>query len=552
MNIILNSQLTTSYLPDEIVIPELEKKLSDITIPYKNIYIKSAYDEKRNFITKEIIKKNEVDEESLYIYIDMYIYGSKQQSRCNSRTIYGYACRSDIKLWASALESNIIFTPENIDIAEYTNNTILIHHDIFKDNGIGVATSILTNIIKDYIMLTTLDEEELKKIKYEKMLANILKVIEYISEDELKREHDRLALITSDISRYTDSLARLYKEQQQAMNKIKTAQKASDEKQNKIKKDLEQILTLDKIKSITSSSDGKGLSVRTELLYGYTQHNRCFKLAPYNITINFIDGSIRFDCPQAFKRRSCWSESCPHPHISTEGEACFGNIASTIAQLLADMELFALITILLNYLESINVEDVAGEYCTNWDEVDPDTHELIREGRINKESDYYATLEHGGQYKCGICGEYVDDAIYCDACEHYACREHAIYIQDVQEWGCTGCDDIAYCEQCDEYYTEDYITYCDKCGARICTNCAVYNDGYVFCSDECRNAFFEDEEENELIKHDTAMACTWCGAIIDESILYTCESCGRQGCSHCIILNGDKYECPDCRGDLDV
>lgn len=482
----------------------------------------------------------------------MYIYGSKQQSRCNSKTIYGYAYESNIELWTSAPESDTIFTPEDIDIAEYTNNTILIHYDIFKDNGIEIVTSILANIIKNYIMLTTLDKEELEKIKYERMLANILKVIENINKNESRREYDRLVMITSDISRYTDGLARLYKEQQQIMKRIKATQQASDEKQDKIKKDLEQILALDKIKNITPSNDGKALNVRTELLYGYTQHNRCFKLAPYNIIINFIDGSIRFDCPQAFKRRSCWSDSCPHPHISTEGEACFGNIASTIAQLLADMELFALITILLNYLESINVEDIAGEYCTNWDEVDPDTHELIREGRINKESDYYDTLEHGGRYQCGVCGEYVDDAVYCSACEHYVCEEHAVYIQDVQGWGCIECDDIVCCEQCEEYYTEDYIEYCEECGTLICMNCAVCDDEYVFCSDECRNAFFEDEEEDELIEHDTAVACTWCGTIINESALYTCESCGRQGCSHCITLNGGKYECPNCRGDLDV
>ena len=552
MSIVLNSQLTTSYLPNEIIIPELEKKLSDITTFYKKIYIKSAYDAERNFITKEIIKENEVDKESLYIYIDMYIYGSKQQSKCDSKTIYGYKYRENIELWASAPESNIIFTPENIDIAEYTNNTILIHYDIFKDNGIEIATSILANIIKDYIMLTTLDKEELEKIKYEKMLANILKVIENTNKNESRREHDRLVMITSDIGRYTDSLARMYKEQQQIMKRIEVIQKASDEKQDKIKKDLEQILALDKIRSITPSSDGKALNVRTELLYGYTQHNRCFKLAPYNITINFIDGSIRFDCPQAFKRRSCWSESCPHPHIATGGEACFGNIASTIAQLIADMELFALITVILNYLESINVEDIAGEYCTNWDEVDPDTHELIREGRINKESDYNATLEHGGQYKCGVCGEYVDDAVYCGACEHYVCMEHAIYIEDAQEWGCIECDDIVYCEQCGEYYTEGYIEYCEECGNPVCADCTVYDDGYAFCSDECKDTFFEDEEEDELAEHDTAVACTWCGSMINESELYTCESCGKQGCLHCIMLNGNKYECPDCRGDSDV
>lgn len=98
----------------------------------------------------------------------------------------------------------------------------------------------------------------------------------------------------------------LYTNQSRIIKDIETLQKTTDERQKQLIKELEQILKLDKVENIKPSVNGKEIIIQTKLLYGYTEHNRCFELAPYNIIINFLSGRVRFDCKEEYKRRSCW------------------------------------------------------------------------------------------------------------------------------------------------------------------------------------------------------------------------------------------------------
>lgn len=214
-----------------------------------------------------------------------------------------------------------------------------------------------------------------------------------------------------------------------------------------------------------------------------------------------------------------------------------------MAQLLADVEIFALTTILINYLETINVNDQAGAYCTNWNEVNPETFELIKEGFIDHESRYFEEeIPEDTTRRCAICGsiEDVADMIYCEHCNHYVCNECAIYITNINEYGCAECDDISYCEHCNHYYTTESMYYCEHCDNAICEYCAIQDNGLYFCSENCIEEHFSDEDEIEDTVQEDIVTCTWCEEELVDTELYTCESCGRQGCNNCIQLHGEN------------
>ena len=143
-----------------------------------------------------------------------------------------------------------------------------------------------------------------------------------------------------------------------------------------------------------------------------------------------------------------------------------------------------MVTIVINYLESINTQDIAGEYCVYWDRVDEETFEVVEEGR-----------EYNEEYECGCCGALVSEeyAIYCDSCGHYVCEECAIYLNDIDDYGCTNCDDIVYCTKCGDAYCDEYY-YCDYCGDIVCEHCAYSEDDRYFCCEDCMEAYFEEEE----------------------------------------------------------
>ena len=66
---------------------------------------------------------------------------------------------------------------------------------------------------------------------------------------------------------------------------------------------------------------------------------------------------------------------CHHPHVFSEGNACFGNIQEAIPELIAKSEYVVLVTLCLQFLQSVSVEDQAGRWVTNWPVVTPEKGE---------------------------------------------------------------------------------------------------------------------------------------------------------------------------------
>lgn len=100
-----------------------------------------------------------------------------------------------------------------------------------------------------------------------------------------------------------------------------------------------------------------------------------------SIKIPFVSSDVTFDNDN--KRRGYWSNEDVHPHISSGGSPCWGNLTSTIAELCAQHEFYALVVMCISYLEHVNIDDGAGGYIWSWDQVD-------EEGNITVQGYRYA------------------------------------------------------------------------------------------------------------------------------------------------------------------
>ena len=433
------------------------------------------------------------------------------------------------------LKDNInIMSDEGVIIAEYIEeyNTIVFLFNIYNDTIYG-GTKILLKTLEEHYKQKELTEEDRRKREYDKKIKNIANKL---SEAYKKRTNEQIQTITNTEANIQYARSRLIQYNQQlklhleALEQYKTMEENAE---NKVKEELNNILSLDKINGVDVHDNM--LIVNTKLLYAYTERGEMYKLSTYEISIDLDKGIINFECPEEDRRESFWGYKCMHPHISEIGEACFGNADATIAQLMADLELFALVTILINYLESINTKDLAGGYCVNWDEVDPNTLEVIKKGG----TDCYV--------KCECCGSSVleTETTHCQHCDKIVCSDCSIYLQDVGDYACADCDDIFYCDNCDLYYSDDSIIHCEYCDNIVCDNCAIYDEelDMYFCCERCRDDY-KSENKIDVIK------CNWCGKELQNDIdIYTCESCGEQGCNECVILENTTWKCPECRGD---
>lgn len=351
-------------------------------------------------------------------------------------------------------------------IYHFQNDMLGLHGSgipIVSDNGIPLAEF----FIEDYqlnILYNVMDkysEENLNIIKHiltslnaifkKELLVNSWKHSEKKDELIKKIEENTILLTTTWLrdlqnkeSRYKDDITHLKLELKRAIDNLtfvmKQIEEIKDDKDTiaeKIIKDLDLILSCELIEDVFIENDL--FKVYTKDLIITDDRGRRYKGGNFEITIEMKKSCVTFK--GSLKKQGFWSNKDPHPHIAMSGEACLGNINSTVAELCSQNELYALVTILLDFLQSANTSDPAGKYVlTYWEKIDEDGNVIEKEDYDDCEDEEEYTLV------CDDCGEEMTD----DEC-------YTVY-QGVDDNGdlygerlvCINCRD-------NYYYYDDYI-----------------------------------------------------------------------------------------------
>lgn len=209
---------------------------------------------------------------------------------------------------------------------------------------------------------------------------------------------------------------------------------------------------------------GNILEVYTDDIIIETEEYGTHYIGRFKISVSLENTTIRFT--NLNNRRDAYWDSSQHPHIDEQGIPCWGSAATTVAMLHGERQYCALVNVLVNYLESVNLDDPAGETIYNWGStIDSDGYE--------EETPYYCT-----NCDCGVRSH--DDAI------HGRVSEYDVFCS----WECR-----------DEYEDREYYT-CEDCGDRFDGEEGLYDfDGLYFCCERCRDSFIDSNYT----------ACTNCG-----------------------------------------
>ncbi|HHX67441.1 MAG TPA: hypothetical protein GX708_05215 [Gallicola sp.] len=286
--------------------------------------------------------------------------------------------------------STLITSPEGVILAEYfeTGNELYILFDIlkkFNDNNLKIFSFIMEEL-NNLVWKPKTMEKSWKYGDKDKLIKTFTEEIEKQKKETIRNIQFQIDNIKADIESCRLTFRRLYTtlaNKRQALEREKDTTNIIE----KIQKDLDLIINHEKIQDIQIINNK--FHVFTNDIYIYDKNNRKYYGGKYKIVIDLQDNIFIFsDNP----RRGYWTPRDPHPHVSGHnGEACFGNIDETIIELSSQTELYALVLILINFLESVNIDDAAGKYIINWDMVDED-------GNIIKPD-----IQHS--HFCEICGE---------------------------------------------------------------------------------------------------------------------------------------------------
>ena len=204
------------------------------------------------------------------------------------------------------------------------------------------------------------------------------------------------------------------------------------------------------------------------------------------------------------KQRVAYSGNMQHPHIFSDGKACFGNTDSMLSQFLNNQQYNAVFCTLLSFCQTANIDDEAGVRLAEWPEVAAD-------GTLFQGEEF----ENNETFICPCCHEECDndDGYYCEDCGETVCPNCVVYIDNEDKYVCSDC------------YNEQY-TQCNKCGENFRQIHIDIIDGEYICED-C----IED-----LIENDDIAECQVCGSFHytnrmlrycndRDEIIYCCAEC---------------------------
>ena len=166
-------------------------------------------------------------------------------------------------------------------------------------------------------------------------------------------------------------------------------------------------------------------------------------------------------------RNNMWGH-CAHPHVNGEGHGCLGTAEPQIVEYGSNRMYYPLYITLLNYLQSVNIEDSAGAYIVRWDEVD-ENGTIVNLGDTS-----IGDLDNDWEYHCSHCGVgmYEDDVYTCEECNDVYCEDHIVEIGDGY-WVCENCfeymknnNKISQCLNCGDWFLNEDINesgYCNDC-----------------------------------------------------------------------------------------
>lgn len=200
---------------------------------------------------------------------------------------------------------------------------------------------------------------------------------------------------SSTIENYKRDIKRLHDSNSHNRRIVETEQKHLSESIKHIATDLDLLTKHEKIRDVLI--EGSDIVVHTVPLYMFDLTDNRYYLGNCNFRIDIFTTTITFDNDN--RKQGYWNEDDVHPHISGAGEACWGSIDATIAELCSQYQIYAIAMMCINFLEQANTDDSAGQYVISWDKVD-------ESGNIIAIGGTYGLPHHT---MCECCENYVHD-----------------------------------------------------------------------------------------------------------------------------------------------
>ncbi|MDO8669367.1 MAG: hypothetical protein Q7K65_03685 [Candidatus Buchananbacteria bacterium] len=300
----------------------------------------------------------------------------------NSR--YGWQYFKPIDMGVEIIDSESLFT-----VAELLDHNLYIYIPLgYREmsGGIDIYRRILELTV---IELNKTPAEKIERDKAIKEIRRRRAMDGYVNLCQDRQERASLDLSRS-ITEWTKAVAALQKElvnkirqEKEAQQKLKILKNITASDKTGFETEYNRLFDIEGVENVTAK-DGK-LIVHTYNIYITCKDKAgkefTFDIGKFRIEI-FLDGAnggLLFFNTTRQAAGGYNGYNINHPHVNSRGEPCLGNIQEMIAQLIAEYQFAAITSLAIQYLETVNLDDLAGsEIFKYWTAVEKTKKELAQ------------------------------------------------------------------------------------------------------------------------------------------------------------------------------
>lgn len=287
-------------------------------------------------------------------------------------TAWGIALRCrDKSFVASSFGVSIIDPETGWEAAEVVGENVYFHHDIVHnghEDELSVCGIILDEVAKILLWKPEKYQRHLQaqmrkqRAKSVQNYVDVCKKRRDSAQAQLQEEMDDLSQQLGKAQSTVISLSR-------RVDFVRAALAASDQvtaDDELFRQEFLQLRKLDHVQSVEIHTNGTVEVVTDVLFCEHPTTHLLHEIGAFKIRISWghYDSCVRM---QNVTRRVDGFETNMHaPHVTSDGTPCWGNMAEVVSELIPRYEVIALINVCISYLQTANMDDVAGVYLSKW------------------------------------------------------------------------------------------------------------------------------------------------------------------------------------------
>jgi len=303
-------------------------------------------------------------------YIHIWASPSQENGSGNehrSGVLFGLNMNNDGWNWFGASGQGEVFrAPENDAIvAELVGDNLYIfpplHDSRLADVAPEIFGHILSLVVESGKVGCSLDPEEraarmreIKRVSFVKMCASRLDHNVGVTESAVRDKEARL-------EKFRTQLLNGFLQHEAA--RVRLRQPIEPVDGEKFGREFDGLLRVPKVRRVVVN--GHNVEVYTDMIYCRDPRSKkLHELGKFRICVNVFAGEVLWF--NLTRQINGFKKNMHAPHVFDGGRACLGSAAEPLAELLSNFEVAATVMYAIQFLESVNVDDVSGVYIDRW------------------------------------------------------------------------------------------------------------------------------------------------------------------------------------------